>query len=300
MRTLCLTFVVLNYSKDSHCKLTGMKTDQPPCVYNWSNVPDPSTARALKLMAFHKMGTKLSQEGAYCINSFLERRHINAVAWARGYQCTIRASEDRQYTIHFSRHPISWILSNYLYHWRGDAEPLPKLVTSFANVMAANVTIMSLHEISLQPPNHHDVTFSAYLRRVSLNEGLRAVAWILALSNVEANQIKLTHRPTNLQELVREGTALHRVCLSEFGHSTAPWLSIMAKVTSAPPDEQLVTCLKSTFSNLTHVFRGVNHGTHNLITPEKRSEAYRYIDYIDRTFLNSRYALAADQIQCLK
>jgi len=260
--------------------------------------------------AFHKMGTYLHTAGAKCISEYYARHGNSRAISARGncyydsesgkapesaeaaYKGELFKNIPFKIAVHWTREPKDWILSNYLYHKRGDElqvcwlEKLQKPEV-FAALRAVRPSIPAIQDT--------DNSYTAYLQRISVEDGIVSELF----RNSPPNQSRRCE--STLHDLVREAEQSQTsfpVCLGDFTSGSkrflSSWHRILKEIRGGDGDTELDKCFKSIDPNA----HSIAHSTFETITPQERARLLAFIDKEDASHFERAYATATEKIGC--
>lgn len=212
-----------------------------------------STRSVALFVAYHKMGTFLHTQGARCIGQYYKRANIPAALWARGICHNLEgegealsiskldaARFDIMKEVHWTRDPFDWVISNYLYHKRGDES-----LTSWQTALRDPTLFGKLRDLRPSIPAllDNETTYTEYLRRIDEEDGLVSELFRLSGSG-PAEAVEAT-----LQTLLAEAVATDvrmPVCLESFMQHTSylpTWHMILEHIGGGHGDSDLNECL---------------------------------------------------------
>lgn len=272
----------------------GLRLGGPTNIQVAEKPPDLCGAKdtLVKLIGYHKMGTYLSNAGGQCIQEYFSRQNMPAFAWTRGTKCQVEANLFKRTTeVHWTREPQDWVISNYLYHKRGD-----EALTCYMDWLRipANFKKLQKHRPSIPILLDNEPNYTHYLQRISEEDGLVSELFRMSRDdNCEAS----------LHELVRESKGINgfSVCLEDFmqGHSrfTKTWHMILKNVSGSEGDAEFDECLAPSDVSLMDE-QTEKHETRHSVTEEDHARMHRLISKFDAATFGGLYANASKEIGC--
>lgn len=270
-----------------------------------------STKTFVQIVAYHKMGTYLHALGSACLARFYERHGGTTQLYARGdCHCQGQGNEQQLHceqiikepsrirddvsriskkVVHFTREPFDWLLSNYLYHKRGD-ETIAECLTLMRE--PGNVQKMQTIFPDAQNIPHNVTTYTELLQNVNEESGLAYEMLRLDLGCVGS-----------FKELVQESDAgkdphAKSYCLEDFmkgnAQFLASWHDMLDFIDGSVADDECDKCLKK----LDPTLNAVKHGTQNNVTSIEKSRLRSIAEQLDEKYFGLKYATAAKHIGC--
>lgn len=288
-------------------RIANLHSENSLDTFKYNDLCNPitdNTRSIAKFVALHKMGTYLHNRGAQCIGQYYKRANIPAAVSARGICHNLEgegedlsipkldaARFDIMKEVHWTRDPFDWVISNYLYHKRGDES-----LTCWQTALRDPTLFGKLRDLRPSIPAllDNETTYTEYLRRINEEDGLVSELFRMSGSG--------PHCEATLQTLLAEAVATDvriPVCLESFMQQTSylpTWHMILENIGGGHGDSDLDECLVQNDPSSIHL----KHSTSWDVSFQDHRRMQSSAKKMDASLFKGIYADAAQKIGCGK